>query len=243
MPGGQLHHRRLQPRPERGRIDLLGQPGAGPRATAPTARLVRAVLGHDHADRRRLADLVATEPPDPPALPIIEPSSTSATRIRVVINDLIHLILGPQLTTRTPMPGLPTSLALSLVPPHQFLRLRARLRTPWRPRLRWSLRRRLGTRARVLASLLLQPPQPILMLRKPAREIENELDTRLTPRVIDRLPLRSVHAGKIRCTNKESLPQAPTERLPKRADLQVKCHSHHYRARYVQPSRAGGVDG
>ncbi len=39
-------------------------------------------------------------------------------------------------------------------------------------------------------------------------------DTRLTPRVIDRLRLRAVHACKIRCTNKESLPQAPTtERL------------------------------
>jgi hypothetical protein len=181
MPGGQRHHRRLQPRPKRGRRDELRQPGARPRATAPTAQLVRAMLGPGHADRRQLADLVATEPPAPPALPIIEPTSTSATRIRVVINDLIHLILGPQLTTRTPMPELPTSLALSPVPPHQLLRLRARLRPPLRPRLRRIRRRRLGTRARVLASLLLEPLQPILMLLKPAREIENELDARLTP--------------------------------------------------------------
>ena len=52
------------------------------------------------------------------------------------------------------------------------------------------------------------------MLLNPARELENELNTRRTPRVIDRLRLGTVHACKIRCTNKESLPQAPTtERL------------------------------
>ena len=67
------------------------------------------MLGHDHADRRQLADLVATEPPARPALPIIEPPSASATRIREVIDDLIHLILRLEFTTRTPMPGLPTS--------------------------------------------------------------------------------------------------------------------------------------
>src|SRR3954451_9221819 len=62
------------------------------------------------------------------------------------------------------------------------------------------------------------------MLRKPAREIENELDARLTPCVIDRLRLRAVHACKIRCTNKESLSQAPTtERLQKTLHLQGFC--------------------
>ena len=46
-------------------------------------------------------------------------------------------------------------------------------------------------------------------------------DTRLTPRVIDRLRLRAVHTCKIRCTNQKSLPKAPTtERLPKLARLQ-----------------------
>ena len=60
------------------------------------------------------------------------------------------------------------------------------------------------------------------MLRKPAREIENELNTRLTPRVIDRLRLRAVHTCKIRCTKQESLPKAPTtERLQKPHQLQV----------------------
>jgi hypothetical protein len=135
-----------------------------------------------------------------------------------VIDDLIDLILGPQLTTSTPMPGLPTSRPALAFPAHQFLRLRARVRTPLRPRLRRIRRRRLGTRTRVLASPLLEPLQPILVLRKPAREIDNELNTRLTPRVIDRFRLRAVHTCKIRCTNKESLPQAPTtERLPERS--------------------------
>jgi hypothetical protein len=181
MPGGQRHHRRLQPRPERGRIDLLGQLGAGPCATVPTAQLVRAMLAHLHADRRQLRHLMATEPPTRAALLFTEPMPASTARVRVVINDLIDLIVGPQLTTGTPMPGLPTSLAALAVPAHQLLRLRARLRTPLRPRLRRIRRRRRRTRARVLASLLLEPLQPILVLRKPAREIENELNTRLTP--------------------------------------------------------------
>jgi hypothetical protein len=51
------------------------------------------MLGHEHADRRQLGDLVATEPPARPALPIIEPTPATATRIRVVIDDLIQLIL------------------------------------------------------------------------------------------------------------------------------------------------------
>src|SRR5215212_6748379 len=59
------------------------------------------------------------------------------------------------------------------------------------------------------------------MLLNRGRQLENELDTRLTPRVINRLRLGAVHACKIRCTNKESLPQAPTtERLQKTPHLQ-----------------------
>ena len=57
------------------------------------------------------------------------------------------------------------------------------------------------------------------MLLNPGREIENELHTRLTPGVIDRLRLSALHACKIRCTNKESLPKAPTtERLQEPCD-------------------------
>ena len=215
MPGGQRHHRRLQPRPKRRRADELRQPGAGPCATVPAAQLVRAMLGHDHADRRQLADLVATEPPARPALSIIEPTPASAARIRIVIDDLIHLILGLQLATRTPMPGLPTSLRRSpsrRISSLAFARASAR-RSPASSAdpstAAWSS-------CANPAAPAPQPPQPILVPLNPAREIENELNTRLTPRVINRLRLGTIHACKIRCTNKESLPQAPTtERLQK----------------------------
>jgi hypothetical protein len=91
------------------------------------------MLGHDHADRRQLADLVATEPPTPTALPLIKPTPATAAPIRIVIDDLIHPILRLQIATRTRMPTLPTSLTALPVAPHQLLRLRARLRTPLRP--------------------------------------------------------------------------------------------------------------
>ena len=110
MSGGQRHHRRLQSRPKRRAANLLRQPGAGPGATTPTAQLTRAMLGHDHADRRQLTNLVATEPSGRPALLFIEPTSASTARIRIVIDDRIHLILRLQLATRTPMTGLPARL-------------------------------------------------------------------------------------------------------------------------------------
>ena len=53
------------------------------------------------------------------------------------------------------------------------------------------------------------------MLPNLSRKAENELDTRLTPRVINRFRLRALHDCKIRCRLQESLPLAPTtERLP-----------------------------
>ena len=180
MPSGQRHDRRLQPRPKRRRGNELWQPSAGPGAAVPAAQLVRAIFGHDHADRRQLGDLVATEPPARPALRIIEPTSASATRIRIVIDDLIHLILGLEFATRTAMPGLATSLAPLGLPAHQLLGFRTRLRSPLSARLRRIHRRRLGTRARILPHLLLQPPQPIIVLLDPARQLENEVNTRLT---------------------------------------------------------------
>ena len=96
----------LGPNGRRG--DQLRQPGAGPGATVPAAQLMGAMLGHDHADRRQLAHLVATEPPARPALLFIEPMPAAAARVRVVIDDLIDLILRLELATRAPMPGLPT---------------------------------------------------------------------------------------------------------------------------------------
>ncbi|MGH2886794.1 MAG: hypothetical protein ACRDPA_29565, partial [Solirubrobacteraceae bacterium] len=167
------------------------------------------MLGQDHADRRQLGDLAATKPTAGTALRMIEPTSASTTRIRVVIDDLINPILRAQLTTRTPMPALPTSLAPLTFSAHQFLGLRPGLSPPLRARLGRIHLWRLGARARVLPRLLLEPLEPILVLHDPSSEINNELDTRLTPRVINRLRLGAIHACKIRCTNKESLPKAP----------------------------------
>jgi hypothetical protein len=91
------------------------------------------MLDRDHADRRQLNDLVATEPSPRSALAIGELATAPAARIRVVIDDLIHLTLRLQLATRTAMPRLPTSLTLAAFPTHQFLCLRASLRPPLRP--------------------------------------------------------------------------------------------------------------
>jgi hypothetical protein len=63
------------------------------------------MLAPGHADRRQLSDLVATEPPARASLLSSEPTPAPAARIRVVIDDLIDLILGPQLATCTLMPG------------------------------------------------------------------------------------------------------------------------------------------
>ena len=72
---------------------------------------MRAMLGPGHADRRQLGNLMATEPPPRTLLLGGELAPAPATRIRVVIDDLINLILGPQLATRTRVPRLTASLA------------------------------------------------------------------------------------------------------------------------------------
>jgi hypothetical protein len=124
---------------------------------------------------------MTTEPPTRTALLPAEATPTAATRIRIVIDDLIHLILRLQLATGTPMPGLSPSLALLTFPADQFLGLRARLRTPLRPRFRRIRRRWRRARTRILPRLLLKPPQPIIVLLNPASEIKNALHTRLAP--------------------------------------------------------------
>jgi hypothetical protein len=112
------------------------------------------------------------------------------------------------------MARLTARLVLLALRAHELLRLRARLRPPLRTRLRRIRGRRLRSRPRVLARLRLQPTQPLLQRLYARSEIKNELDTRLPTSVIDRLRLRAVHDCKIRCTNRESLPKAPTtERL------------------------------
>jgi hypothetical protein len=69
MPGGQRNDRGLHTWPERAAADRVGQPGAGPRATVPTAELMRAIFGSGRANRRQLGDLVATEPRGRATLP------------------------------------------------------------------------------------------------------------------------------------------------------------------------------
>jgi hypothetical protein len=78
--------------------------------------------------RRQLDDLMATERSVRPALLGGEATPAPAARFRVVLDDLIPLILGPQLATRTPMPRLPASLTPLTLPAHRLLGLRARLR-------------------------------------------------------------------------------------------------------------------
>jgi hypothetical protein len=124
---------------------------------------------------------MATEPPARPALPSLKLTSAAAAGVREVIDDLIHLILRPQLTAGTPVPRLPTGLALLALTAHQLLGLRPRLRSPLRARLGRIHRWRRRARARILARLLLQPLQPIPMLLNLGRQLEHELDTRLAP--------------------------------------------------------------
>ena len=219
---GQRHQRRLQSRSERTAGDLRRQAGAGPRAALTAAQPVRAMLAEHHTDRRQLGDLIATEPATRPTLRRIERPPAPATRPRVVIDDLIHLILGPQFATGATVPRPSTLLTALSIPAQKLLRLRPRLRPPPRARLRRIHRRRPGTRPRVLTRLSLQPGQPLLELLHPSSKINNELHAYLTPRVIDRLRLGTVHNRKIRCTKQETLPQAPTtERLLKPVSVQV----------------------
>jgi len=179
---GQRHQRRRQPQPERRAGDLRRQGGAGPRAAVPAAQLVCAMLAPGHGDRRQLDHLVATEPTARPLLLGREPSTTGAARIRVVIDDLIHLIRRLQLATSATVPRLSTLLAALTLFAHQLLRLRPRLRPPLRPRLGRIGARRLGTRPRVLTRRRLHTTQTLLHLPDSRSKIENELHTPRAPR-------------------------------------------------------------
>jgi hypothetical protein len=92
MPGGQRHRRRVKSEPERRSANLRRQP-ALVLAWQCRWQLMGAMLGHDHADRRQLADLIATEPPRRTP-PVVTPASATATRVRVVIDDLITWLSG-----------------------------------------------------------------------------------------------------------------------------------------------------
>jgi hypothetical protein len=62
------------------------------------------------------------------------------------------------------------------------------------------------------ASLLLKPLQPILMLFNPRRQLETELDTPITTRVIDRLRLGTLHACKISLHQQGNPAHGPDDR-------------------------------
>ena len=77
---------------------------------------MRAMLGPAHADRRQLRDLVTAELSPRPPLLAGERATAPATPLGVVIDDLVNLILGPQLTPCALVPALPASLALLALP-------------------------------------------------------------------------------------------------------------------------------
>src|SRR4051794_12446912 len=139
---------------------------------------------------------------------------TATAHLRVVIDDLIHLIRRLQLTAGATMPALPALLAPLALCAQQLLGLRPRLRAPLRPRLGRIGRRRLRTRPRVLTRRRLHTTQTLIHLAHASAQIEHELHTRLTTRVVYRLRLGTLHDRKIRCNKQEPSPSAPTtERL------------------------------
>jgi hypothetical protein len=93
------------------------------------------MLAPAHADRRQLRDLAATTPTTRPPLLELKPVTAATTPLRIVIDDLVHLIRRPQLTAGAAVPGLPTLFTPLTVFAHQLLRLRPRFRAPQRPRL------------------------------------------------------------------------------------------------------------
>ncbi|MHB8696143.1 MAG: hypothetical protein ACYDHH_33445 [Solirubrobacteraceae bacterium] len=78
---------------------------------------------------------MATEPATRPLLLSRELSAARATRIREVIDDLIHLIRRLVLATSAAVPGLSTLLASLTLPPRKLLRLLPRFRPPLLSRL------------------------------------------------------------------------------------------------------------
>jgi hypothetical protein len=58
--------------------------------------------------------------------------TTRASHIRKVIDDLIHLILGLEIATRTAMAALPATRTPHALLAPQLLGLRTRLRSPLR---------------------------------------------------------------------------------------------------------------
>ena len=155
------------------------------------------MLGDQHRDRRQLRDLTPPRPPRRQLLRRAEHVPAASAAFGVVIDKLVDLILRQQRTAGALMPGLAAGTPLLPVPRQKLLRLRPRLRTPLLPRPRGILRRRLRPRPRTLPPLLLKPRHPLHQQTDLAlvasSHLKQELNARLTTRVIDRLSLRPLH--------------------------------------------------
>ena len=150
----QRHDRGLQPRPER-RLANHPEPRAGPllasRAPQPMGAMLDIV--HDRG-RWQLGNLMAPRPVTRDLLAVGELPPAPRTLLRVMVNDLLHLILRQQLPTRAPVTRLTARLALLPVLADQLLRLLPRLRSTLLTRLRSIRRRRRGTVPRTRRSRL-----------------------------------------------------------------------------------------
>jgi hypothetical protein len=111
----------------------------GPNAEQP----MRAVLKHEHADRRQLGELMAAEPARRPALVDRKLATASAASIGIVIDDLVDLVLRREFPTRAAMSRLTARRARRALPAQHLLRSRTRLRTTLLARLGRVRRRRL----------------------------------------------------------------------------------------------------
>ena len=174
-----------------------------PLAASRAAQLMGAMLEEQHRGRRQVRHLMTPAPRG--VFSCRRTPARTATLIGVVVDDLVHPVLGQQLTTRAPVTGLGARLALSAsLGPR--LRLLTRLRSTLCPRLRRIRRRR---RELLRESLAPSPPTPHALpqlpdLASPASPIPAELHARLPTRVIDRLRLRTLHTHKVRGSNQQS---------------------------------------
>src|SRR5450755_1331018 len=197
IAGRQRHHRGLQGRPER-RLAHDPKCRAGPLLTSPTPQPMGPVLDIEHRGLWQLGNLMAPRLVTRNLLTLSELPPAPRTIVWVVINDLPHLTLSKQPAPRAAMTRLPARLTVLAILAGQLLRFLARLRPTLLTRLGSILRRCLRTVARTRGRFLLQRPQPLLGPRLLIDHSHQERDTRLTPRVIDRLSLRPVHTSKIR---------------------------------------------
>jgi hypothetical protein len=160
----------------------------------PAAQSVRAVLDQQHADRRQLGDLVASEPAAWAPLILTDLVAAAPARRRVVRDDLIDLILGREPTACTAVTLLRSRLARGAIAGQQLLGLRARLRAPLLTRPGRILRRRHRTHPRIPSRLLLQTTNSLSQQLHRLGQLQHELDAPLPPGVVDRLGLAALHA-------------------------------------------------